>query len=503
MNKKIIEWYMIAMMVFLSIKSYAQVGINTDGTTPDGSAMLDVKSTNKGLLPPRMTYAELNAIVNPADGLIVFCTDCGANGFGSLSIYMAGAWYSLSANCMNPLATLAGTHVASPNQIIWNWNAVSGAIGYKWNITTDYNNATDMGTSTSKTETGLICIMAYTRYVWAYNTCGHSSYSALTQTTSPDPPASPPAGTHLASPIQITWNWNSVSGATGYKWNITNNYATAMDMGTAITKTETGLSCGTSYTRYVWAYGPCGNSASTPLTKSTSTNLPAPNVGIHVPSGTQIIWNWNPVTGATGYKWNNINDYATAIDMGTVITKTETGLTPGVTYTRYVWAYNTCGISTSTTLTQLLSFSIGRSYGDGIIFYVYSTDQHGFITATNDQPGAQWGCQGTTIGGTYTGIGMGQVNTTAIVNGCNEEGFAARICNDLVLNGYSDWFLPSKDELNQLYLQKNVVGGFADGYYWSSSEFSALAAWGQTFVNGNQLNDVKVDHVYVRAIRAF
>ena len=69
---------------------------------------------------------------------------------------------------------------------------------------------------------------------------------------------------------------------------------------------------------------------------------------------------------------------------------------------------------------------------------------------------------------------------------------------------YTDWFLPSKDELNELYLQKNVVGGFLSGHYWSSSETTnAAIATAQYFVNGNQLN-LRKDNTYrVRAIRAF
>lgn len=53
----------------------AQVAINTEGTTPDNSAMPDVKSTTKGLLAPEMTLNQRNAIVTPATGLIIFQTN--------------------------------------------------------------------------------------------------------------------------------------------------------------------------------------------------------------------------------------------------------------------------------------------------------------------------------------------------------------------------------------------------------------------------------------------
>ncbi len=83
-------------------------------------------------------------------------------------------------------------------------------------------------------------------------------------------PNSPATGTHVSSQTQIIWNWTSVSGATGYKWNTTNNYATATDMGTATTKTETGLTCNTAYTRYVWAYNACGPSTVQSLASYTT-----------------------------------------------------------------------------------------------------------------------------------------------------------------------------------------------------------------------------------------
>jgi hypothetical protein len=185
-----------------------------------------------------------------------------------------------------------------------------------------------------------------------------------------------------------------------------------------------------------------------------------------------------------------------------------TSLTPNTTYYLRAFAVNTAGTSFGDEVSfTTTAFAIGQSYQGGIIFYIDGTGQHGLIAATSDQStGAQWGCNGTSIPGTSTGIGTGQANTTLIVNGCSTAGIAARICNDLVLNGYSDWFLPSKDELNLMYTQRTTIGGFAVDYYWSSSEYDANYAWSQVFTNGYQSNYpyTKIySAFYVRAVRAF
>ena len=68
---------LIAAILFSwMISALAQISVNNDGSAPDPSAMLEVKSTTRGLLPPRMTHAQMNAIANPAPGLIIYCTDC-------------------------------------------------------------------------------------------------------------------------------------------------------------------------------------------------------------------------------------------------------------------------------------------------------------------------------------------------------------------------------------------------------------------------------------------
>jgi uncharacterized protein (TIGR02145 family) len=170
----------------MAITAIAQVGINTDNSAPDPSAILDVKSSNKGFLLPRMTHVQINSIANPVNGLFVYCTDCGINGNGGFLGYNNGVW-NLMTSCILPPASTSGINSPSSYDITWNWNAVEGATGYKWNSANNYSNATDMGTAISMTEFGLDCGNSYTRYVWAYNSCGVSVSAVLIQSTNSCP----------------------------------------------------------------------------------------------------------------------------------------------------------------------------------------------------------------------------------------------------------------------------------------------------------------------------
>jgi hypothetical protein len=199
-------------------------------------------------------------------------------------------------------------------------------------------------------------------------------------------------------------------------------------------------------------------------------------------------------------------------DGNTNVSVDISGLLPATTYHFRVKTINSLGTTYGNEISFTTSLSIGDFYCGGIVAYILQTgdpgyvegETHGLIAAPSDLGLAQWGCYETTISGADgAAIGTGNQNTIDIVTGCTTAGIAAKRCYDLTLDGYSDWYLPSKDELNRLFINKVAIGGFANYGYWSSSENNDYYAWLQSFINGFQSYDKKYFTYYVRAIRAF
>ena len=177
---------------------------------------------------------------------------------------------------------------------------------------------------------------------------------------------------------------------------------------------------------------------------------------------------------------------------------------------------NTTAPTTPTTTAP----SIGDTYQGGIVFYLDSNGGGLIAAPTEQSTGADWGCRGTIISGADgTAIGTGAQNTIDIELECTTPGTAADICANLTLGGYSDWFLPSKDELNLMWTNladsdgdgqntgpsdPNNLGGFSAVGYWSSTEINYDNAWLQNFYNGFQdFYFSKNSNFYVRSVRAF
>jgi len=571
----------------------SQVAVNSDGSAPDNSAMLDVQSSNRGLLPPRMTSEELSAIVSPADGLLVFCVDCGSNGTGSLTIFMAGEWYTLNASSMANSAwacedSITVNHVAGnvapvnktvtygtitnipgeptkcwitsnlgadhqatavddateasagwywqfnrmqgykhdgttrtpnttwissidedsdwlaandpcalelgdgwrlpvasewTNVIIanggWpNWNAAWNsdlrlhAAGYLWNSLYERgslgqywsgsqgsningrgiwlaSDGGDIGIMDKTSGNTIRCVQdsetpacgdpitinhvtgnvapvdktvtygtitnipgeptkcwitsnlgasqqatavddateASAGWYWQFNRMQGYKHDGTTRTpnttwiNSIDEdsdwlPANDPCSIELGVGWRLPTEteWTNVDASGGWTdWNGPWNSDLKMHAAGGLLYSDGSLIYRGMYgvywsstqleNTYGWYlfftsgdcymdYGPKAFGFTVRcINEMTAAPPEAPSEGTHLPSLDQIIWNWNLVEGATGYKWGATNDYESAEDMGVSVSKTETGLTCGTAYTRYAWAYNASGNSVPVTLT--------------------------------------------------------------------------------------------------------------------------------------------------------
>lgn len=196
----------------------------------------------------------------------------------------------------------------------------------------------------------------------------------------------------------------------------------------------------------------------------------------------------------------------------------------------YVRAYVTNSVGTTYGEEIVINTStpnglyIGQSYAGGIIFYLDDTGQHGLVSAdidqqSTDQEGNQNNqCPLQTFFETDIIIGSGAQNTTNIISACNTTSNVAYICDNLVLNGYDDWFLPSKDELNLMFqnLRNNGLGNFVSGscivtYASSSNENGGLQFFNMLFDSncGREIGDFYTYNIRdggygsIRAIRAF
>lgn len=186
-----------------------------------------------------------------------------------------------------------------------------------------------------------------------------------------------------------------------------------------------------------------------------------------------------------------------------------------------MWKVRAANASGSGAWSKSLSFkvalTIGGAYQGGKVAYIdkpgdpgYVAGQtHGLIAAAADQgsSGVQWyNGSYTATGATGTALGTGLANTAMIISvqGTPSSGYAAGVARAYHGGGYTDWYLPSKDELNQLYLNQKAIGHFGPNYYWSSSEFDANTAWAKAFdISSPAYAYSKNGGSYVRAVRSF
>jgi hypothetical protein len=169
------------------------------------------------------------------------------------------------------------------------------------------------------------------------------------------------------------------------------------------------------------------------------------------------------------------------------------------------------------TATETISLSIGDSYQGGKVAYILVSGDpgydpntpHGLIAATSDQIGGiQWyngSYINTEAKGTAIGTGFSNTNKIIASQGGTATSYAAGVARAYTGGGYTDWYLPSKDELNKLYLSRFVIGRYVTDAYWSSSERNNINAWAQDFFIPTYIafSDKEFIFYNVRAIRSF
>jgi hypothetical protein len=165
--------------------------------------------------------------------------------------------------------------------------------------------------------------------------------------------------------------------------------------------------------------------------------------------------------------------------------------------------------------TDAQTLDVGDSYRGGIIAYILKPGNpgyvagefHGYIAAPSDLDGSgRWGCFRLIIGGTSIELGTGETNTNTIYDNFIHNDLclgAVTMCHDYNLNGYSDWYMPSKNELLKLFHNRAAIGGFSLSPYWSSSAGGPESAYLVHFKYGTSSNSSRADFWLVRPIRSF
>ena len=181
------------------------------------------------------------------------------------------------------------------------------------------------------------------------------------------------------------------------------------------------------------------------------------------------------------------------------------------------WAQTPVPASSSSGGSSSVTYAVGDTGpGGGLVFLISGGLTYEMARkdwGANETTGIRWCSDWTNSVATGTAVGTGSANTTAMLTSASPfvacTSSAPNAVRTYAGGGFTDWFLPSQDELNEMWLYSQVVGfntatyGFASGFYWGSSQGNAVSAWIQDLGNGSQGVGGKASALRVRPVRAF
>ena len=360
-----------ALLLALALPLSAQVSISTSNSAPDPSAMLDVKSSTRGVLLPRMTNAERDAIADPATGLFIYNIE-----EQMLQVYDGTAWKLIyTFPCMsNPPDTIYGNNYPGcyANGVVYSISRVPWASSYHWTV--------PPGATVTSGQGGTIIAVEFGSQggdvsVRAQGGCGNSDYKSLPVTVAIT--AAPAVINGKSHPDcnegAVVYYVDPVPGATTYHWTVSSGATISGGQSTNSITVDFGTTGGEISVR---TENSCGNSAYTsmsyvigiPAQPETITGTASP-----YKNSTGVPYFISPVPGATSYLWTVPSDATIASGQGTDSITVNIGVQSGNISVR---VQNSCGNSAYTDL-PVVPFACGDVITDLRDSKTYPTIQIG------------------------------------------------------------------------------------------------------------------------------
>jgi hypothetical protein len=377
---KVLKGIFFTLLLLFAKGSFAQnVAIDTTAAKADVSAILDLQSTTRGLLLPRMSDANMNAIT-PATSLIVFDTTTKCYMF-----YNGAAWQKMACVCAAipstpsvPVQSPSGNVCTSAGNVTYTVTAVAG-VSYAWTVPSGGTIVSGQGTNSisvsyaSTSSSGLVTVTAV-------NSCGTSTPSTIFVSIYA-PPSAPGAieglTTVCGSSTSEYYYVNPVSGATSYTWTVPSGASVTSGSTTNAITVSYGTTSGNITVK---ANNTCGSSAASTLAVTVTSGTPSAPTTITATNGTPNMYSTgngyscSTVAGVSSYYWTVSPGAPQAIiasGQGTTsINVNYSTVTCGTTYTISVYATNNCGKSAAKTLTVS-----PQSHGTVIFTYAGPTYQ--------------------------------------------------------------------------------------------------------------------------------